>query len=63
MFYLLDTTSGGFYTGKTGDDWVMAEEAEAFGYECEELAQRKADKFNKGRRLHGKFFEVVSNGF
>lgn len=62
MFYLFDTTSGGFYTGRAGDGWVMADENEAFGYECEELAQRKADMFNKNRRLHGKYFEVVSNG-
>jgi len=60
MFYLLDTTSGGFYTGRAGDGWVMAEQGEAFGYESEAEAQRKVDMFNKNRRLHGKVFEVVS---
>lgn len=59
MFYLLDTTSNGFYTGRTSDNWVMAEDSEAFGYETEAVAQRKADMFNKNRVLHGKRFVVV----
>lgn len=59
MHYLLDITTNGFYTGRTGDGWVMADESEAFGYESAELAQRKADMFNKNRLLHGKNFVVV----
>ncbi len=59
MYYLLDTTTNGYYTGRAGDGWVMAEQCEAFGYESEEVAQRKADMFNKNRLLHGKIFIVV----
>jgi hypothetical protein len=61
MFYVLDTTSGGYYTGRAGD-WsnvLSADLSEAFGYESEEGAQRRADTLNKGRLLHGKRFEVV----
>lgn len=61
MFYVLDTTSGGYYTGRAGD-WsqiVMADPSEAFGYETEEAAQRRADNLNAGRKLHGRNFQVV----
>lgn len=64
MYYVIDTTSGGYYTGRAGD-WsrvVMADPSEAFGYETEEAAQRKADTLNSGRLLHGRKFEVVCNG-
>lgn len=62
MYYLLDATSGGYYTGRTGNNWVMSDPSEAFGYESEAAAQRKADIMNKMRAAHGKRFEVVCNG-
>lgn len=63
MFYVLDTTSGGYYTGCAGDwDKVLsADPSEAFGYETEEGAQRRADNLNKTRILHGRIFEVVES--
>lgn len=62
MYYLFDATTGGYYTGRAGDGWVMADASEAFGYESEDVAQAKADLFNSRRMLHGKRFEVVYNG-
>lgn len=63
MFYVIDITSGGYYTGCSGsDNWVSADYSDAFGYETEEAAQRRADNLNKGRLLHGRKFEVVYNG-
>jgi len=58
MSYVLRTTSGMFYTGRSGDTWVSSDRAEAFVYSGKGEADRKVCNFNKMSRLHGHTFYV-----
>lgn len=51
-----------FYTGRAGEGWVSANEAEAFPYSTYEAAKDRANQHNKWTALHGIHF-VADCGF
>lgn len=49
----------GFYTGKTGPEWINNQDRNAFRYRSMAVAQRKAELFNGATFLHGLTFSVM----
>jgi hypothetical protein len=49
----------GFYTGKTGPEWINNQDRNAFRYRSKAVAERKAELFNGATSLHGLTFSVM----
>lgn len=56
MFKVI-ASNGSVYTGRAGEGWLSANQAEAFTY-SREGAEHKAEIFNRATCLHGLTFKV-----